>query len=695
LIRRPDSLTAVRREGAGLHRAHLAVAAATAGALVLLVMGMGATPARAAEVPILGEIPVVGGVVNGIASAGEAVMHPAETILKGFLDILKAIFGGFEAHLITEVIAGLLAIPNFNTGHVAQLEHTTTAIAAGMLSAVLTLSILRYYIAGLTNSASGGFEALQGLVRVVGAVGFIVLWPGVFSECLQIPSAFNHALLGSTSVQNNVAALFDAAMAVGSAAFALNIGLGLIFVILIGLISAVVFIGLLWMKVLLASMMMFLYVSMPLCIVLWPVPELSWLASSAMKALAVGAIVPSVWAILFALSAAVNIDVLTFAGSHSIIDTLLIRPLAGISLMLLCITIPRFLMRAALIGPHGQPGGWRVWRTVTFGMFAARAAAGGARSVASAAQEGHPTAGRAIDRLPSQFKPPTEEGTGSLAARMVFGRSGYPRDKDDEEKVPAPKLSAPSRDGDSSGTAGTVAGAAAGAAAAGAATGGAGAPAGAAAGAAAAGEGAAAGAATGGAGAAGAGAGAAAGEGATAGQAAGGAESARAAPAREQPAVDAQRAAQRQARAQQQHRREEVDHAGEAMHRQAHSEHENSSAKEVRAAMARLPVETQQSLGEIMDNNPDRLRDSIANALPDGGWTAQEREALWTIGAARKREAQEGMDIALGGGDAFASDAAPPRGTPSLGVPLREQLPIEQPESDLDEEDADLNPFRD
>ena len=688
MFREPDSLAAARREGARSHRAHLAVAAAATGAVALLMMGMGAAPAQAAEVPLIGEIPVVGPVVNGIAGAGEAVMHPAETILKGFLDILKAIFGGFEAHLITEVIAGLLAIPNFNTGHVAALEHTTTAIAAGMLTAVLTLSILRYYIAGLTNSASGGFEALQGLVRVVAAVGFIVLWPGIFSECLQIPSAFNHALLGSRSVQNNVAALFDAAMAIGSGAFALNIGLGLIFVILIGLISAVVFIGLLWMKVLLATMMMFLYVSMPLCIVLWPIPELSWLASSAMKALTVGAIVPSVWAILFSLSAAVNVDVLTFAGSHSIIDTVIIRPLAGISLMLLCITIPRFLMRAALIGPHGQPGGWRVWRTVTFGMFAARAAAGGARSVATAAQEGHPTAGRAIDRLPSQFKPPSEEGTGSLAARMVFGRSGYPKDNDADEKVPAPKFGPPDRDSsNSSGGAGTVAGAAAGAAAAGAATGGAGAPAGAAAGAAAS-EGAA-GAAAGG----GAGAGAAASESATAGQAAAAGEST-AAPVREQPAVDAQQA-QRQARAQQQSRREEVDHAGKAMHRQAHSENENSSAKDVRAAMARLPVETQQSLGEIMDSNPDRLRDSIANSLPDSGWTPAEREALWTIGAARKREAQEGMDIALGNGAEFSPDAEPPHGTPSLGAPLREQPAIEQPADDLDEADADLNPFRD
>ncbi len=661
--------------------------AIAAGTVALLTMLASATPAQA-KIPIVGEIPVVGPVVEGIGSAGEAVLNPAEAVLKGFVHLLQAIFGGIEAHLITEVIAGLLAIPNFNTGHVAGLEHTTTAIAAGMLTAVLTLSILRYYIAGLTNSSSGGFEALQGLVRVVGAVGFIVLWPGVFSECLQIPSAFNHALLGSTSVQHNVALLFDAALVLGAGAFALNIGLGLIFVILIGLISAIVFLALLWMKVLLSVMMMFLYVSMPLCIVLWPVPELAWLATSAMKALGVAAIVPSVWAILFSLSAAVNADVLTIAPSHSIIDTVIIRPLAGITLMLLCITIPRFLMRTALIGPHGQPGGWRVWRTVTFGMFAARAAAGGARSVASAATEGQPTAARMIDALPSQMKPPTEAGGGSLAGRMVFGRSGYTRDEqEDSERVPAPDLSVPEREGAGTSSAarsgGAVAGgAAAGAAAAGAATGGAGAPAGAAAGAAAS-EGAAAGTAAGGTAAGGAGA---AGGGTAAGQSAAGAQAERAA-AREQPATPA-----RAARAEDQRAWEEADRAGSAMYQQAHSS-ERSSTQDVRAAMAQLPVETQQRLAEIMDGSPDRLRDSIARALPQQGWSAGERQALWTIGAARKKQAQEGIDLALGGGS--APEASPPARTPSLGAPLREQPAGERERPAEREADAsDVDPFR-
>lgn len=406
---------------------HLAASGALT--LTLTLGGLLATPVAAqAKIPVIGEIPVVGEAVEGIGAVGEAVLNPAEAVLSALLKVLQAIFGGVEAKLITGVINGLLTIPNFDSGHVAGLEHTTVAISAGMLSAVLTLSILRYYIAGLTDSGSGGFEALQGLVRVTGAVGFIILWPGIFSELTAIPSAFNHALLGSTSVQHNVALLFDAALTLGTGAFAIDTGLGLIFVILIGFISAIVFLALLWMKVLLSVMLMFLYVSMPLCSVLWPVPELSWLAVSAMKALSVAVMVPSVWAILFSLSSAVNADVLTFAPSHSVIDTVIIRPLAGITLMLLCITIPRFLMRTAMIGPQGQPGGWRVWRTVTFGMFAARAAAGAGQAVATAAVEGHAGAARMIDSLPTPIRPPSEPGAGSLASRIVFGRSGFTED---------------------------------------------------------------------------------------------------------------------------------------------------------------------------------------------------------------------------------------------------------------------------
>jgi hypothetical protein len=563
---------------------------------VLLIAGLASLadpqPARA-------EVPVIGPVVKTIGGVGHTLLHPAAAAVEALVKVLQAIFGGVEAQLITGVINGLLTVPNFDTGNVAALERTTVAIAAGMLGAVLTLSIVRYYLVGLTGSGSGGFEALQGVVRVVGAVGFIILWPGIFSEVVQIPKMFNEALLGSGAVQHNVALLFDAALVVGGSVFALDGGLGLIFVVLIGFIAAIVFIALLWMKVLLSVMMMFLYVSMPLCAVLWPVPELSWLATSAMKAMFVGLLVPCVWAILFALSSAVNADILTWAPSPSIIDTVIIRPLAGITLMLLCITLPRFLMRTALIGPHGQAGGGgKVWRTVTFGMFAMRGAAGVGRTVASAAAGGNPGAARMIDALPSPISPPKGPGKGSLAGHVVFGRSGFAKDDNEKGSGHGKPPGASAQDWGAGEPAADTSGQAAPARVSGQAAPGQGGSQSVSA-------------------SHGTGTGTGTGAGAGAGAGAGG-------------------------------YRAMVDAAGGEMFQAAMTK--PSSAAQVASAMATLPEKAQKQIADMQASEPLKLRDSIAHQLDNDAWSTQQRDALWTIGSSRGKAAADGIAMARSGG---------------------------------------------
>lgn len=604
-------LSRTRRGDTGLRRRRVRVAPAaclTAGVvLMFLAVSLAAPPAAQAKIPIIGEVPVVGEVVEGIGSVGKAVLNPAEAVLSALLKVLQAIFGGVEAKLITGVINGLLAVPNFNSGHVAQLEHTTVAIAAGMLSAVLTLSIVRYYVVGLTDGGSGGFEALQGITRVVGAVGFIILWGGIFNEVVQIPKMFDGALLGSGSVQHNVALLFDAALVVGGTTFAINAGLGLIFVILIGFISAIVFIALLWMKVLLSVMMMFLYVSMPLCIALWPVPELGWLAASAMKAMFVGLLVPCVWAILFALSAAVNADVLTWAPSHSIIDTVIIRPLAGITLMILCITLPRFLMKTAMVGPGGQAGGWRVWRTVTFGMFAMRGAAGAGQAVASAAAEGHAGAKRMIDSLPSPIRPPSEPGQGNLASRVVFGRSGFAEGQKDGANSNGNSTPKPKQEGAGSGSEEQPQAESAPDPKAQAAQG--------------------------------------------ASDAIRRQEAGFSVPGIERPAYD----------------RAASDQAWQGMH--ARSQMSPPTAKAVASAMGEFPVETQRGIAAYQQANPTRMRQFAAQHVGAAGLSDSQRSALLTIGSAPKAALEKGVGQALAVVDARPASVpeqpAKPSGAPA------------------------------
>ena len=538
------------------------------------------------------EIPVIGPVIHKIGGIGHTILHPVDAVMEGFLKVLQAIFGGIEAGLIAGVINALLTIPNFDSGHVAELEKTTVAIAAGMLTAVLTLSILRYYVAGLSDSGSGGFEALQGVVRVLGAVGFIILWPGLFNEIVEIPRLFNEALLGSGSVQHNVALLFDAALALGAGAFAPDSGVGLIFVILIGFIAAVTFIALLWMKVLLSVLLMFLYVTMPLAVVLWPVPELSFLATSSMKVLLVALSVPCVWAILFALSAAINADILTWVPTHSVIDTLIVRPLAGLTLMILCITIPRFLMRSAMIGPHSQPRGGRMWRAVTIGMLGARVATGGARAVAGAAAEGNAGAQRMIGALPAAVRPPSKAGEGSVAARVAFGRAGFEKAKNAGGDGAGAK--------DRSGQA--AAGAPGGSARAGAGSEAADAD---------------------------AGAGAAGAAGAISRK-----RDSTSVPGIERPEFDWGA----------------VNKAGKEMHAQSRIAPPDADA--VAAAMATFGAGTQRGLAEFNAAHPAKLREFAAQHLHSESLSDGQRDALMTIGSARGAAVEAGMSQAIGSLDA-------------------------------------------
>jgi hypothetical protein len=532
---------------------------------------------------------VVGPVVNGIGAIGHYVLH--DTVVEGFVKLLQAIFGGIEAGLITGVIRALLTIPNFDNGNVAGLEKTCVAISAGMLSAVLTLSIVRYYVAGLGDQGSGGFEALQALSRLGAAVGFIILWPGIFNTAVEIPKLFTGALLGSGSVQHNVALLFDGALVLGSGAFAIDGGVGLIFVIIIGLIAAAVFIALIWMKVLLSVLLMFLYVSTPFAMALWPIPELSWLLTAAMRTLFVALIVPCVWAILFALSAAINTDVLTWVPTHSIIDTIIVRPLAGITLMILCVTIPRFLVRTAMIGPHGQPGGGRLWRTVTIGILGSRIATGAARSVAGAAAEGYTGAQRMIDALPSPARPPSGPGRGSTAARMVFGRSGFSRDeKDNATGGDKPPGGTPKDWG----------------------------------------------------------AGGPAGDGNPGPPNPSGPPNPTGQPGAGGSAAATDGSATQRAR---------VDGAGEGMFQAA--THEPSTVSQVTSAMGVLPQQTQRRIADIQSSAPLKLRDALAHQVSSDSWNGAQREALWTIGSARGKEVDEGINAAIARSLAPQTSGAP------------------------------------
>ena len=88
---------------------------------------------------------------------------------------------------------------------------------------------------------------------------------------------------------------------------------------------------------------------MPLAVMLWPIPELAWIARSAMRAFGVVLVIPLAWAVCFATFAAVGVDALSLKGAGKIVDAL-VMPLVALALLWLTVALPRTLARMAMSG---------------------------------------------------------------------------------------------------------------------------------------------------------------------------------------------------------------------------------------------------------------------------------------------------------------------------------------------------------
>jgi hypothetical protein len=74
------------------------------------------------------------------------------------------------------VVGWLVAVPDYAPpgSHVAATERTVLAMAGAVLGAIATISIARFWVAGVAGS---GGSALEGLARTVGAALLLPVWP--------------------------------------------------------------------------------------------------------------------------------------------------------------------------------------------------------------------------------------------------------------------------------------------------------------------------------------------------------------------------------------------------------------------------------------------------------------------------------------------------------------------------------------
>ena len=268
----------------------------------------------------------------------------------GFGGIIKALFAWPAKMINRELLAWLVAVPDYairpasggagrDGSNLAQLGATTSAMAFAALGAVGTVSTIRYWAAGLTGS--GGVEALEGLARTVGAALLIVLWPWLFRHAADLANAAGRGLLGSESVLDDTARLLAVAFLAGVAFNILSI--------LVAIAAALLFLALLVSKIAVSAGTAVVFVGMPLALMLWPIPELAWIARAAMRMFAT--CWRSRWRGRCALppsrrSASTR---WRLKGAGKAVDAL-IMPLVAVALLWLVVALPKTLARMALSG---------------------------------------------------------------------------------------------------------------------------------------------------------------------------------------------------------------------------------------------------------------------------------------------------------------------------------------------------------
>jgi hypothetical protein len=318
--------------------------------VLLLVCGISLLTAGSAQALDLNPIHWVSSLAGDIANASSSIF------VRGFVAILNSLFSGLEAKLTLHVLSWLTSIDNQSGGHVTSLYNLTSGMAIGLLAAVLTVSIVRYWLAGLSLSGSGGFEAIEALFRTLAAVGFLMVWPFLFGQLVALSNVVSSTILGDPALRAQIAHIINTVVLV---TFTPGGAVGLFISIVVAVAGGILFLGLLFMKVLLGAMITFLYVAMPLACILWPIDELSWIARFAMRAFMAALIVPVVWALIFATFAAVSVNALEFQGSHGFMNQVT-QPLVAIAMLWMTITIPRTLVKLASngIGLGGHGGGF-------------------------------------------------------------------------------------------------------------------------------------------------------------------------------------------------------------------------------------------------------------------------------------------------------------------------------------------------
>ncbi len=334
------------------------LAAAAAVSVFAPASACAATPAThtvavIAPLGLLGiDLPSISGILRSIANDLFGVL--ASAFLPAWL-----------RHASLGTLRWLIALPDpadarqWPTMH--HLEQDTTAVAVAFLPLTLAISAARYTASSLSGSAT---HPAQSLGRLVGAAVGLLVFPWAFGNVVAAVNVTTSALLGFADVGDGLARAVGLLFA-GGVAFGVTgalIGLLVIAAILLA-------VALLIIKVGIFATFALLYAAGPLTLAGYPIPELHGAFRMWLLMLAVVALVPVGWCLIFAVAGALSADI-THLSTPAAIGSRTVGFFAAVLMFFIAFRWPFFLIGA--VRNHGLFAGG-----LGAGAAASSSAAGG------------------------------------------------------------------------------------------------------------------------------------------------------------------------------------------------------------------------------------------------------------------------------------------------------------------------------
>jgi hypothetical protein len=205
------------------------------------------------------------------------------------------------------------------------------------------------------------------MVRGAAAAGAMVAYPLVFEWACVAGNLVSHALLDAPGMREGIETLLGAALVTSFG----SLGIGAI----ASVVAVVVLVLLVITKIVLATVLALLFVSGPLVIGLWPLPETGWLARTWLQVLVAVLLWPIVWALCFALFATLGRSAFSLKGEFG--DEL-VKPFVTVAALWVAFKAPQLLARQAMQAGLAPSLGTGLTRTVVYGQRAAGALGSGA-----------------------------------------------------------------------------------------------------------------------------------------------------------------------------------------------------------------------------------------------------------------------------------------------------------------------------